>query len=261
MVENIADAPQLFPLGRTHGYSAALGYAVLARILEVADGKTWDDALRDRIFVPLGLTSTNTRPEQVDRSRAATGHLIRSLAEGPIVTPIDYLPRAYGPGGGITSTIGEVLALAQVLLNDGVAANGTRVLSAELVREMKNSRGPGAGSAAVRTGMGAGAHCVRLARPNRLRDRQQHDRPEFTVPDPAGIEHRRRGTDQRRAAGKLLPHCVRRNSGRGRSPSTSRTRPCGETAHGTRCPPKPESSTRPCQSTRCRPNSSVNRIA
>ena len=35
MVENIADAPQVFPLGHTHGYSAALGYAILARILEV----------------------------------------------------------------------------------------------------------------------------------------------------------------------------------------------------------------------------------
>ncbi|MET9265861.1 serine hydrolase [Amycolatopsis sp. NPDC004079] len=142
MVENIAGAPQVFPLGHTHGYSAALGYAVLARVLEVADGKTWDDAMRDRLFRPMGLTSTNTRPEQADQAREATGHLVRSLAEGPIVTPIDYLPRAFGPGGGITSTIGEVLALAHVLLNDGVAPNGHRVLSAELLREMKNSRVP-----------------------------------------------------------------------------------------------------------------------
>ncbi|MFD2472993.1 serine hydrolase domain-containing protein [Amycolatopsis silviterrae] len=142
MAENIADAPQVFPLGRTHGYSAALGYAILARILEVADGKTWDGLMRDRLFAPMGLTSTNTRPEQVDATRAATGHLIRSPAEGPIVTPIDHLPRAYGPGGGITSTAGEVLALAHVLLNDGVAANGTRILPAELLREMKSSRVP-----------------------------------------------------------------------------------------------------------------------
>ncbi|MGW7535446.1 serine hydrolase domain-containing protein [Amycolatopsis sp. NPDC054798] len=140
MVENIAGAPQVFPLGRTHGYSAALGYAILARILETADGKTWDDLMRDRLFDPMGLTGTNTLPEQADESRAATGHLIRSLDEGPFPTPIDYLPRAYGPGGGITSTIGEVLALAHVLLNDGVAPNGIRVLSAGLVQEMKSSR-------------------------------------------------------------------------------------------------------------------------
>ncbi|MEU1522733.1 serine hydrolase domain-containing protein [Nocardia rhamnosiphila] len=140
MVAGIADAPQVFPLGHTHGYSAALGYAVLARILEVLDGKCWDDVMRDRLFDPMGLTSTSSRREQVDETRAATGHLIRSLDEGPILTPIDYLPRAYGPGGGITSTAREVLTLAHVLLNEGVASNGKRIVSAASIREMMSSR-------------------------------------------------------------------------------------------------------------------------
>lgn len=140
MVANIADAPQVFPVGHTHGYSAALGYAILARILEVHDGRRWDDVMRDRLFVPMGLTSTNTWHEQVDQSRAATGHLIRSRDEGPFVTPVDYLPRAYGPGGNITSTTGDVLALAHVLLNEGVAPNGKRIISAGAMREMMRSR-------------------------------------------------------------------------------------------------------------------------
>ncbi|WP_410616877.1 serine hydrolase domain-containing protein [Amycolatopsis sp. lyj-109] len=142
MVANIADAPQVFPLGHTHGYSAALGYAILARIMEVLDGKRWDDVLRDRLFTPLGLTSTNSRPEQVDATRAATGHLIRSPAEGPIVTPLDHLPREFGPGGGITSTVRDVLTLAHVLLNAGKAPDGRRIVSAAGVREMMRSRVP-----------------------------------------------------------------------------------------------------------------------
>jgi CubicO group peptidase (beta-lactamase class C family) len=142
MVANIVDAPQIFPLGHTHGYSAALGYAILGRILEVHDGKPWDDVMRERLFDPMGLTSTNSRREQVDETRAATGHLIRSLDEGPIVTPVDYLPRAFGPSGNITSTTREVLALAHVLLNEGVAQNGKRIVSAESVREMMHSRVP-----------------------------------------------------------------------------------------------------------------------
>ncbi|TCO59387.1 serine hydrolase [Actinocrispum wychmicini] len=142
MVENIADAPQVFPLGHTHGYSAALGYAILARILEVHDGKPWDDVMRERLFDPMGLTSTNSRREQVDETRAATGHLIRSLQEGPIVTPMDYLPRAFGPGGNITSTTREVLAMAHVLLNEGTAPNGKRIISAGSLREMMRSRVP-----------------------------------------------------------------------------------------------------------------------
>jgi CubicO group peptidase (beta-lactamase class C family) len=142
MVENIADAPQVFPPGHTHGYSAALGYAILARILEVCDGSRWDDAMRDRLFDPTGLTRTNSRRDQVDETRAATGHLVRSPAEGPIVTPVDYLPRAFGPGGTVTSTVREVLAMAHVFLSGGTAPNGKRVVSAESVREMMRSRVP-----------------------------------------------------------------------------------------------------------------------
>jgi CubicO group peptidase (beta-lactamase class C family) len=142
MVDNIASAPQVHPLGYTHGYSAALGYAILARIMEVIDGKRWDDIMKDRLFDPLGLTSTSSWREQVDQGRAATGHLIRSLEEGPIVSPLGYLPRAFGPGGNINSTAREVLTMAHVFLNEGKAPNGTRIVSTEIIREMMECRVP-----------------------------------------------------------------------------------------------------------------------
>lgn len=142
MVANIADAPQVHPLGYTHGYSAALGYAILARIMEVIDGKTWDDIMRDRLFDPLGLTSTTSRHERVDPSRAATGHVIRSVDEGPIVSPVSRLPRSFGPGGNVNSTAREVLTMAHVFLNEGMAPNGTRIVAPEIIREMMGSRVP-----------------------------------------------------------------------------------------------------------------------
>lgn len=142
MVENIAGAPQVHPPGRTHGYSAALGYAILARIMEVVDSRRWDDLMRARILQPLGLTSTSTWHEQVHRDRAATGHLVQSLEEGPTVSPVDHLPRSYGPGGNLSSTAREVLAMASVFLNEGRAFDGTRLVSAASVREMMESRVP-----------------------------------------------------------------------------------------------------------------------
>ena len=142
MVDNIAGAPQVHPLGYTHGYSAALGYAIIAHIMEVIDGKRWDDIMKDRLFDPMGLTSTTSWRGQVDQDRAATGHLLRSLEEGPIVSPLGYLPRAFGPGGNINSTAREVLTMAHVFLNGGRAPNGTRLVSAEIVREMMESRVP-----------------------------------------------------------------------------------------------------------------------
>ena len=142
MVDNIASAPQVHPLGYTHGYSAVLGYTILARIMEVIDGKRWDDIMKDRLFDPLGLTGTSSWHEQVDHERAATGYLIRSLEEGPIVSPLGYLPRAFGPGGNVNSTAREVLTMAHVLLNGGKAPNGRRIVSAEIFREMMESRVP-----------------------------------------------------------------------------------------------------------------------
>jgi CubicO group peptidase (beta-lactamase class C family) len=142
MVENIADARQVHPLGHTHGYSAALGYAILARVMEVLDGERWDDIMKRRLFEPLGLTSTTSWRVQVDHGRAATGHLLHSLDQGPVVTPIEYLPRSYGPGGNVSSTIREVLAMAHVCLREGKAPDGTRIVSAAALAEMMHSRVP-----------------------------------------------------------------------------------------------------------------------
>lgn len=140
MVEGIADAPQVFPLGHTHGYSAALGYAILARIMEVVDGRGWDEIMRRRLIEPLGLSSTSTRREDVDPERTAAGYLVRSLEEPPIRSPMPYLPRAYGPGGNLSSTVGDVLTTARLFLDGGRAPNGRRILSARSLAEMTSSR-------------------------------------------------------------------------------------------------------------------------
>ena len=140
MIDNIAGAPQVFPLGYTHGYSAALGYAILARIMEVTCGKRWDDIMKERLFAPLRLSGTSSWREQVDQDRAATGHVIRSLEEGPMISPLGYLPRAFGPGGNVNSTARDVVTMAYVFLSGGKAPNGTPVVPAAIIREMMQSR-------------------------------------------------------------------------------------------------------------------------
>lgn len=142
MVAAIADAPQVFPLGHTHGYSAALGYAILARIMEVTDRAPWHEILRRRVFEPLGQTATDCLPGAADAERAATGHILRSFDEGPIVSPIPYLPRAFGPGGAVSSTVRDVLSMAHIFLADGRAPDGNRMLSPHMLREMTDSRVP-----------------------------------------------------------------------------------------------------------------------
>ena len=44
-------------------------------MIEKVTGKTWDAAVRERLFTPLGLTHTVTLPEEALLFRAAVGHL------------------------------------------------------------------------------------------------------------------------------------------------------------------------------------------
>ncbi|WP_066368590.1 serine hydrolase domain-containing protein [Herbidospora mongoliensis] len=131
----LADSAQNHPIGATWSYCNA-GYSVLGRIIEVVTGTTWDQAMKDKLFTPLGLTHTTTLPEEAMVFGHAMGHV--KGGDDPVVAPVWGLPRAVGPAGLITSTVGEVLAFARMHLLGGVAADGARVLSAESAAAMSS---------------------------------------------------------------------------------------------------------------------------
>ncbi|OOC00936.1 serine hydrolase domain-containing protein [Amycolatopsis azurea] len=118
------------PPGTAASYSS-VGYNVLGRIVEVLTDLTWDDALRERIVTPLGLTATMTLPEEALRFRVAMGH----LGQEPTAA-WDLLPRNAGPYGRVLATAGDVVRFARMLL-DGKATDGTRVISEETVTAMR----------------------------------------------------------------------------------------------------------------------------
>jgi CubicO group peptidase (beta-lactamase class C family) len=108
----LADVPQLFEPGTAYSYCNA-GFVLLGRIVEVLDGRTWDESLRARLVEPLGLTATVTLPEEAILHRAATGHL---ASNGSVVSTWQ-LPRSIGPAGLITSTAEDLLKFAQLHLD------------------------------------------------------------------------------------------------------------------------------------------------
>ena len=118
----LADAGINHPPGATWSYCNS-GYSLLGLVVEQLTGQTWDQALRERLITPLGLTSTVTLPEDALRFAAAIGH----EAGEPVATW--GLPRSVGPAGLITSTARELLAFARLPLTGGLAADGTRVLA------------------------------------------------------------------------------------------------------------------------------------
>ncbi|WP_051466938.1 serine hydrolase domain-containing protein [Actinomadura oligospora] len=130
--ERLADAAANHPVGATMSYCNA-GFTLTGRVLEHVTGVQWDRLMRERLYEPLGLTHTATIPEDVLRHRAAAGH----VGDPPAVAPHWTLMRSAGPAGLICSTPRDVLAFARLHLGDGLAPDGTRLLSAGAAREMR----------------------------------------------------------------------------------------------------------------------------
>lgn len=138
-VESCAVLEQTHPLGATMSYCNT-GYVILGRIIEVLTDKVWDAAMQERLFAPLGLTHTSTLPEQAILHRAAVGHLKPGPEEPVQVAPIWVLPRITGPAGLINSTVADILKFAQLFIDDGKGPDGTQIVSAEAIAQMKEAQ-------------------------------------------------------------------------------------------------------------------------
>ncbi|WP_203416496.1 serine hydrolase domain-containing protein [Jiangella ureilytica] len=137
-VAALATVPANHPLGATWSYCNA-GYILAGRVIEKLTGQVWDAALRDVLVTPLGLDHTVTLPEEALLHRAAVGH-VHEGDEPPRRAQVWVLPRSAGPAGLIASTVGDVLTFARMHLSDGVAADGTRVLTAQSVAAMQTEQ-------------------------------------------------------------------------------------------------------------------------
>ncbi|MFD9907192.1 serine hydrolase [Streptomyces sp. NPDC059063] len=120
-------ARQSHPVGATLSYCNS-GFVLAGRVIEKLTGLTWDEALRERLFTPLGLTRAITLPEEALLWRAAVGHLAEGDAE-PAPAPVWVLPRSAGPAGLVGAATADVLAFARLHLTGGLGPDGTRVLS------------------------------------------------------------------------------------------------------------------------------------
>jgi CubicO group peptidase (beta-lactamase class C family) len=134
-VERMATIEQATPLGATVSYNNA-SLSVAGLIIERLTGKTYEAAMRDLIFEPLGLDHCYFFPNDIMTRRFAVGH--NQSPDGTIkVTRPWALPRGNQPAGGISTNSADLIAWARFHQGDGRAADGTRILSEELLRLMQ----------------------------------------------------------------------------------------------------------------------------
>lgn len=105
-VAAIKAAPLESPPGERYRYTNA-GYSLLAAIIEVASGQTFEDYLRQHIFAPAGMRSAVFRTEvPAADPRFARGYV--SSPSGPVPGPPDPYNWGTVGAGGVWTTVGDI---------------------------------------------------------------------------------------------------------------------------------------------------------
>ena len=139
-VATLGDVPQLFPPGEMFSYNNA-AFCVLGRVIEVLRGKSYGDCLAEHLFTPLGLTHAAASPYEAILFRAALGHVTPKPGADPEPAPIWALAPSNAPAGSMLAMRPrDLVTFAGMHLRDGEGPDGTRVLSAESARAMRERR-------------------------------------------------------------------------------------------------------------------------
>lgn len=107
---------QLAPLNHTFSYNNA-AFAVAGRIIEVLTGMSYEDAVKEMIFEPLGMQRSYFFPHEVMLHRFAVGHQT-GAAQSKVLSPW-AIPRAMNAGGGVSCHIQDLLRYGAYHLGEG----------------------------------------------------------------------------------------------------------------------------------------------
>ncbi len=123
-----------FQPGSRWQYSGATALDVIARIIEIESGMTFDQFVQQRIFEPLGMNNTwwNVPEEYQDRRVVIIDRDMAPFFDNP---PTTYFSGSYG----LNSTAGDYLRFEQMLVNGGELF-GNRLLSPRTIRMMGSNQ-------------------------------------------------------------------------------------------------------------------------
>lgn len=125
------NGPLLFEPGTRWEYGCNIDW--VGQVVEAISGKRLGAVMQERIFAPLGMTSTSFALTPDMRSRLARIH---QRGEDGSLTATDFElppdPEVHMGGHGLYGTVGDYMRFIRMWLNDGMGEHG-RVLKAETV--------------------------------------------------------------------------------------------------------------------------------
>lgn len=139
-VQKMALLPNLFAPGEGPATYSNAAYVVAGRVIEVLTGKSWQQAIMDRVCKPLGMNKAFANPAEALRYRCAMGHL--PGPEGAMMAaPMAYLPQSIAPAGSVLSmSVDNLLTFTAAHMGDGAIGRGAgaeRLLSKKSARAMR----------------------------------------------------------------------------------------------------------------------------
>lgn len=115
------------------------GFVLLGAIIEAVSGESYYDYVRDHVFGPAGMTSTDSLPESVEVPNRSVGYMRPFFGARSWQPNTDWLPWRGTAAGGGYSTVGDILRFAEALMSLELLSPG----STELLISGKVTLGPG----------------------------------------------------------------------------------------------------------------------
>ena len=137
-----ASQPINFEPGTKVQYSN-VGIDIGAAVVEVVTGKRWEAFLKERVFDPLGMTSSGFWPTADQLARQIEMYNCQKGAPAQWRSDNPSMQRPYGDdrvfssaGAGLWTTARDQLKFYKMLMNLGVGENGVRILKEETVKSI-----------------------------------------------------------------------------------------------------------------------------
>merc|ERR1719265_2024371 len=150
MCDALGDVPLQFEPGSRYEYSFCTDF--MGRVCEVVSGQCLDEFVAAKVLKPLGMNDTHfVVPPSKHHRMAVLYQCQESKKKNPLRPYVptawdhpDSAPGIFSAGGGVLTykdagmwgTARDYAKFGQMLLDGGVAQNGTRVLKASTVRQL-----------------------------------------------------------------------------------------------------------------------------
>ena len=167
-LEDIVAFAARTPLGYEPGEGWAYsngGLAILGRVIENVSGLRYPDFVRQKIFLPVGMSSSSFLLQERDRAQLVA---IYRISDGQIERdtddPINAHPNYVSPESGLHTTALDLWRFYEMIRNDG-NAQGTQILSAKSAMAMRTVQTEDR-NAGFLPGMGYGFGLSLVTKPN-----------------------------------------------------------------------------------------------